>query len=135
MIRETIAPKAYVHKTYYEKTVDVAALHAGKPIRRITHTTDIYPAVPPKLKSRGRATETKHVALINKLMRWMGGLKDPVTCEQMEEHMKIRIKHGHRDPTAIACTLRYLLANGYIEVAVRPAKGRKAAYRAIKDAY
>lgn len=136
MIRESNAPKAHVHKTLYEQTVDVAALHAGKPIRRITHTNDIYP---PKVAvvrraSRKRNTENKIIDRINKLMEWMHRQTAPVTREQMEKVVKYRMHGGHRT-SRIECTMTYLLAHGYIEQIVKPAKGRKSLYRALKSAY
>lgn len=136
MIRESNAPKAYVHKTDFEKTVDVAALHAGKPIRRITHTNDIYPPKVSEVRraSRKRNTESKIIDRINKLMAWMKKQSEPVTRDQMERYVKYRLHGGHRN-NRIECTLTYLMAHGYIEQVVKPAKGRKSLYRALKSAY
>lgn len=136
MIRETNAPKAYVHKTDYEKTVDVAALHAGKPIRRITHTDDIYPPKKSVKRTRvaGRSTEARMVDRINRLMAWMAKQAHPVTLEQMEKAAKFKM-HSTRGRYSVECSVQYLVKNGYIVQVVKPAKDRKSLYKCLKETY
>lgn len=138
MIRESNAPKAYIHKTDYEKTVNIAALHAGKPIRRIMHTNDIYPEkqAPTTIKGRvrGRNTEKTTIERINLLMRWMAEQDEPVTLFEMEDAIDYKL-HNSRGKYAVECSLAYLLKHGYIKQVIKPAKGRKSAYVALKEGY
>lgn len=136
MIRETNAPKAYDHRTEYEKNLDIAKLHAGKPIRRITHTNDIYPdrVAVKKTRVKGRATEAKMIERINRLMAWMTKHGKPVTMEQMEKAAKFKM-NSSRGIYAIECSMSFLLKNGYVVQIVKPAKGRKSLYKCVKEAY
>ena len=133
MIRETDAPRSYIHKTDYEKTLDIAKLHAGKTIRRITHTNDIYPnavSVKPS-RARGMATENRMIERIERLMAWMKKKGEPVTREQMERAAKFKM-HSTRGVYAVECSMTFLMKHGYIVQVVKPAKGRKSLYTCAK---
>ena len=135
MIRETNAPKSYIHKTDYEKTVNVSALHAGKPIRRITHTNDIYPVEKPKPrpKSRGRYTEDVTIRRINNLLEKMGWKPD-FTIAEMEEIVGIKMNTHRKSAARVVCSIQWLVKNRYIVQTVRHAKGRVSRYSAVKNA-
>ena len=136
MIRETNAPRAYIHKTEFERNLNVAALHAGKPIRRIRHTNDIYPPAPPKQPkrtSRQRSTEQVTVTRINNLLRWLSDRTD-ATIAEMEAFVGVHLNTHRRTCARLQCSITWLVRNDYIINTVRHAKGRCARYAAAKNA-
>lgn len=136
MIRETNAPKSYIHKTEYEKTLNVAKLHKGKPIRRITHTNDIYGKIKPiHHRTVGGRGERNAIDRINRLMAWMHDQGRQVTLSEMEEFLGCALHAKNSKSDRAECCITWLLKNGYIQRELLPTRGRKALYTAIKDGY